>query len=407
MKIIQKAISFSFFFLFFLIFISCEKFRGNEIEQNQTIEEFITQQYEGLVKWGKQNSSIPRTAKNGKIKSTYNNFDWTAGFFSGSLWYIYEMTQDDSWSKEARYFQSLHKEMKHFRGSHDLGFVFNNSYGHGYRLTGEEKFLDVLIEAGDVLIERFNPIVGAIQSWDVDRGWQSQRGWTFPVIIDNMMNLEFLFRLSEWSGDEKYKNVAIAHANTTMKHFFRNDFSSFHVVDFDTINGEPLGYQTAQGYSDESSWARGQAWGLYGFISVYEFTGEKVYLDLAENIAKYYLNHSHLPSDMIPHWDLSLAPSVEVPKDASAAAIVASALIQLDKYSPNGYLKKAKQIFSNLCSERYLAKLGENNHFLIKHSTGSVPHNEEIDVPLNYADYYFLEALYRLKELENNQNNYK
>lgn len=405
MKIIHKVISFGFSFLFFLIFISCGKLNSREILSQQTLEEFIPLQYGGLVKWGKENSSIPRTVKNSKIISTNKEFDWTAGFFPGSLWYIFELTQDEDWAKEAMYFQSLHAEMRYFKGSHDLGFVFNNSYGHGYRLTGEEEYLNVLIEAGDVLIARFNPKVGAIQSWDVDRGWQSQRGWTFPVIIDNMMNLELLFRLSEWTGDQKYKDVAIAHANTTMEHFFRNDFSSYHVVDFDTNTGEPLGFQTAQGFSDESSWARGQAWGLYGFVSVYQFTGEEVYLNLAENIAEYYLNHSHLPSDMIPHWDLSLTPSVEVPKDASAAAIVASALIQLDKHSSNGYLKKAKQIVSNLRSDKYLAKLGENHHFLIKHSTGSIPHKEEIDGPLNYADYYFLEALHRLKEIENNQNN--
>ncbi|MFD2037167.1 glycoside hydrolase family 88 protein [Belliella marina] len=400
MKMHFKIISHCLNIFFALSIISCGQLNSKEINGPQNLEKIIPLQFKGLVEWGRENNSIPRTVKNGEIKGVYKGFDWTAGFFPGSLWYVFEMTGDETWAQEANYFQSLHSDMRHFKGSHDLGFVFNNSYGHGYRLTGDEEFLKVLIEAGDVLIERFNPTVGAIQSWDVDRGWQSQRGWTFPVIIDNMMNLELLFRLTEWTGESKYKDVAIAHANTTMENFFRNDFSSFHVVDFDPVTGKALSHQTAQGFSDDSSWARGQAWGLYGFTCAYAFTGDEAYLELAENIADYILKHSHLPADMVPHWDLSLQPSAEVPKDASAAAIVASALIQLDSFSSSEYLSKAESMVANLSSTKYLASLGENHHFLIKHCTGSIPHNEEIDVPLNYADYYFLEAIYRLNEIE-------
>jgi unsaturated chondroitin disaccharide hydrolase len=374
---------------------------GANVLKDDVISHASTQ-YTKLSKWSNENSAIPRSVKNGRIKPIDKDFDWTAGFFPGSLWYLYELTGDEKWASDARAKQELISDMRFFSGSHDLGFVFNNSYGHAYRLQNKSEDLDVLLDAGNTLIQRFNPTVGAIQSWDIDSGWQSQRGWSFPVIIDNMMNLELLFRLSEWTGDSRYAEVAVAHANTTMENFFRNDNSSYHVVDFDPETGKALAFQTAQGYSDDSSWARGQAWGLYGFTSVYAFTKDKKFLEQAEKIADYYLNHTHIPEDNIPHWDLSLFPSEKVQKDASAAAIVASALLQLDDYSAVDYKRKAEEIMKSLSSEKYLAALGENHNFLIKHCTGSIPHNEEIDVPLNYSDYYFLEALYRLKNLNTN-----
>lgn len=362
-------------------------------------------QYTLLTSRAKENLEIPRSVKNGSIRPINKDFDWTAGFFPGSLWYLYELTGDDNWAFHAKYFQGQIAHMRFFPSSHDLGHIFNNSYGHAYRLENKPEDLEILLDAGNTLIKRFNPTVKAIQSWDTDKGWQSHRGWSFPVSIDNMMTLELLFRLSEWTGDSKYADVAVAHANTTMKNFFRNDYSSYHVVDFDVNSGNPLSFETAQGYSDDSSWTRGQAWGLYGFTTVYAFTKDKKYLEFAENIAAYYLNHTHLPEDKIPHWDLSISPSVEVPKDASAASIVASALLQLDHFSTIDYKEKAEEILQSLSSEKYLAKMGDNYAFLIKHGTGSIPHNEEIDVPLIYSDYYFLEAIYRLKNSKNNLNN--
>ncbi|EOZ97813.1 Glucuronyl hydrolase [Indibacter alkaliphilus LW1] len=392
-----KVLSFSLFIL--IMTGAWFEFKVRAQVPKEDVIRHASNQYQQLTRWAKENGKIPRSVENGIIRPIYKGFDWTAGFFPGSLWYLYELTRDDKWAEDARYFKDMLSDMRFFSGSHDLGFIFNNSYGHAYRLHNRSEDLDVLLDAGNTLIQRFNPTVGAIQSWDIDRGWQSQRGWSFPVIIDNMMNLELLFRLSEWTGDSKYAEVAIAHANTTMDNFFRNDYSSYHVVDFDPSTGKPLAFQTAQGYSDDSSWARGQAWGLYGFISVYAFTFDKKYLELAEKIAQYYLNHTHIPEDNIPHWDMSLYPSSEVPRDASAAAIVASALFQLDNFSTIDYRKKAEEILESLSSEKYLAENGANHNFLIKHCTGSIPHNEEIDVPLNYADYYFLEALYRHKKL--------
>jgi unsaturated chondroitin disaccharide hydrolase len=389
------------FILFILLMVGI--WFGRDVRSqllNDDVIRHVASQYTHLSKWSSENQALPRSAENGRIRPIHKDFDWTAGFFPGSLWYLYELTEDEKWATDARGKQERIAEMRFFKGSHDLGFIFNNSYGHAYRLQNRPADLDVLLDAGNTLLGRFNSNVGAIQSWDVDSGWQSQRGWSFPVIIDNMMNLELLFRLSEWTGDSKYADVAVAHANTTMKHFFRNDYSSYHVVDFDPETGEPLAHQTAQGYSDDSSWARGQAWGLYGFTSVYAFTRDKKFLEHAERIADYYLNHTHIPEDNIPHWDLSLFPSADVPKDASAAAIVASALLQLDSFSPKDYKTKAEEIMTSLSSKKYLASKGENYNFLIRHCTGSIPHNEEIDVPLNYADYYFLEALYRLKNIQ-------
>jgi unsaturated chondroitin disaccharide hydrolase len=208
-----------------------------------------------LLEDSEKSNRIPRTvAASGETHWTNKDFDWTEGFFPGSCWYLYEFTKDNLWKEAAEKFQSQFESHKNYTNNHDLGFVFNSSYGNGYRLTGNESFKQVLITAGNALITRFNPNVGCIQSWDVDKGWQSKRDWKYPVIIDNMMNLELLFELSKITGDDKYKNVAVAHANTTLKNHFREDFSSYHLVDYDPETGQVRSKQTAQGYSNESSW---------------------------------------------------------------------------------------------------------------------------------------------------------
>lgn len=348
---------------------------------------------------------IPRTVSgDGTIHWTGDNFDWTEGFFPGTCWYLYEYTQDTKWLKAAEHFQKKFENHRLLPYYHDLGFVFNCSYGNGYRITKNEYYKNILVDAGNALIKRFNPNVGCIRSWDVDKGWQSKRGWEFPVIIDNMMNLELLFELSQLTNDEKYKNVAIAHANTTIENHFRTDNSSYHVIDYDSISGEVRNKHTAQGFAHESEWARGQAWGVYGFTICYRYTKDEKYLKQAEKIANYIINHPSIPSDRIPYWDYDAPKIPNEPRDASAAAITASALIELDDYSENDYLTEAKKIIKNLSSPEYRAEIGENNNFVLKHSVGSIPHNNEIDVPLNYADYYYIEALMRLKKINNTKN---
>lgn len=323
--------------------------------------------------------------------------DWTSGFFPGNLWWMYEATGDEFWKTKAIEFTTPLEAIKNYRGTHDMGFIFYNSFGKGYQLTGNEEYKPILLEAADALISRYRENIGAIRSWDHNRD-----KWDYPIIIDNMMNLEFLFWATKVTGDSTYYKIADSHANVTMNHHFRDDFSSYHVIDFDTVTAEVRKKNTHQGYAHESAWARGQAWGLYGFTMAYRETGKKEYLDLAENVADFILNHPNLPEDLVPYWDFNDPGIPNVPRDASAAAIIASALFELETYLPNKsniYKTKAEAILDNL-TKAYRSNLGENRGFLLDHSTGHLPGNHEIDTPLVYADYYYLEALQRRKKVE-------
>ncbi len=327
--------------------------------------------------------------------------DWTSGFFPGSIWLTYELTKDNKWLPLAEKYTESLDSVKHLKWHHDVGFMIGCSYLTGLRVTNKPEYKDVIVEAAKSLSTRFRPNAGVIQSWDADKGWQSQRGWKCPVIIDNMMNLELLFEATKFSGDSSFHNIAVSHADVTMKHQFRPDFSCYHVVDFDPETGEVRKRQTAQGYSDESAWARGQAWALYGYTTCYRYTQDKKYLDQAENVYRFIFNNKNLPEDLVPYWDFDAPNIPNEPRDASAAAAIASALYELSTYiSDKGYKETADKIMNSLGSENYRAKVGTNGNFILMHSVGSIPHNSEIDVPLNYADYYFLEALKRKKDLE-------
>jgi rhamnogalacturonyl hydrolase YesR len=383
-----------------LIISSCNSLMKKTAFSESNLD-FAVQQMDLLLDVAEEAQKIPRTIDaNGDIHWTRKGFDWTEGFFPGSCWYLYEYSGDKAWMEAADTFQEKFEEHRLLPYYHDLGFVFNCSYGNGYRLTKDEEYKKVLIEAGNTLITRFHPKVGCIQSWDVDKGWQSKRGWEFPVIIDNMMNLELLFELSIITGDKKYYDVAVSHADVTLKNHFRGDNSSYHVIDYDSISGEVRNRHTAQGYAHESEWARGQAWGLYGYTICYRYTKDAKYLEQAEKIANLISTHESLPADKIPYWDYDAPQVPNEPRDASAAAITASALIELSDYAGKKYLNEAKLIMESLSSDKYKAALGENHNFILKHSVGSIPHNNEIDVPLNYADYYYIEALMRIKKRE-------
>lgn len=346
---------------------------------------------------------IPRTiTEEGEIHWTNQEFDWTEGFYPGICWYLFEHTNQDSFKNAAEHFQKQFEDHRFYTNNHDLGFIFNCSFGNDYRLTQNEQAKQVMLDAGNSLIQRFDSVVGCIQSWDVDEGWQAKRNWQYPVIIDNMMNLELLFKLSQFTGDSLYANIAKTHADTTLKNHFREDGSSYHVIDYDSISGQVRSKQTAQGFANESAWARGQGWGLYGYTVCYRYTKDKRYLKKAEDIARYYLNHKNLPKDLIPYWDFNTGTEDPL-RDVSAAAVIASALIELNGYSSNDYLKPANTILENLSSPKYRAEKGENNNFLLKHSVGSIPHDSEIDVPLVYADYYYIEALIRLSNLKSDE----
>ena len=388
----MKTLNSTLILLALTLFISCSSKNESELDK-------AAQQFTLLVKDADAANKIPRTVTaEGEIHWTNPRFDWTEGFFPGSCWYLYEATNDEKWKKAAEKFQSLFEKHKYKTPNHDLGFVFNCSYGNGYRLTNNKDFKNVMTTAADFLSTRFNSNVGCIKSWDVTSGWQAERGWKFPVIIDNMMNLELLFEASKLTGNDKYKNIAIAHANTTLKNHFRDDNSSFHVIDYDPETGEVRNKHTAQGFAHTSAWARGQAWGLYGYTVCYRYTKDEKYLEQAEKIAKFITEYKGTPEDGIPYWDYNAPNIPNEPRDVSAAAITASALIELDSFSNNNYQPAIDKIMISLASDKYTAEVGENNHFILKHSVGSIPHGNEIDVPLNYADYYYLEALVRLKK---------
>lgn len=386
------------FVLFSLLLAACagqrETVTGERLERAE-------RQIELLCGDALREGRNPRTVEpDGQTSWIGKKFDWTEGFFPGTLWYMYQWTGDAVWETAARELQSTfepHKDLSY----HDLGFIFNCSYGHGFRLTGDSAMLRVMVDAGNSLAGRFDPTVGSIKSWDEDKGWQGTRGWLFPVIIDNMMNLELLFELTLLTGERRYADIAVAHANTTMKNHFRPDDSSWHVIDYDPLTGEVRGRHTAQGFADESSWARGQAWGVYGYTICYRYTHDPAYLDMACRIADYIIRYPGMPEDKVPYWDYDAPDVPDAPRDASAAAITASALIELDGYAPgHGYYDYASQVVNSLASPAYSAPVGENNHFILMHSVGSIPHNNEIDVPLNYADYYYIEALLRQLKIE-------
>ena len=340
---------------------------------------------------------IPRTIeRNGSLRMV-SSHDWCSGFFPGTLWQMYEQTGDEKWKTVAdRYTWSI-EDAKFHRGTHDLGFMLYNSFGKAWHLTKDERYKEVALQAANTLIMRYNPTVGCIRSWDFNR----QR-WEFPVIIDNMMNLELLFWASQETGDPIYRTIAISHADKTLENHFRPDYSSYHVIDYDTLSGDVRLKETLQGFDHESIWSRGQAWGLYGFTMAYRFTQDQKYLDLAKSIADMMLSLPQLADDMVPYWDMSDPAIPETSRDASAACIMASALYELSqalREQGEPYVQKADQLLQNL-SQFYRAEPGTSKGFLLLHSTGNRPSNDEVDKPISYADYYYIEALIRKSKTE-------
>lgn len=323
--------------------------------------------------------------------------DWTSGFFPGELWYMYEYTKNDFWKEKAKKHTALIEREKFNGITHDMGFKMYCSYGNGYRLTNDENYKDILLQSAETLITRYKPNVGILRSWD-----HNKDKWQCPVIIDNMMNLELLFWAFRETNDSTYYNIAVNHAKVTMKNHFREDYSTYHVIDYDTITGEVLKKNTHQGYAHESAWSRGQAWGLYGYTMCYRETGLPEFLKQAQHIENYLFTHPNMPADLIPYWDFDAPEIPNEPRDASAAACIASALYELSLYDADKsarYKQLTDTIIKNL-TLHYRATLDRDKGFLLLHSTGSKPHNSEIDIPIVYADYYFLEALLRKMKLE-------
>jgi hypothetical protein len=368
----------------------------------QVIDESLSlsaKQYELMAKLMKEKTDLlPRSTDVSGCLITAKSRDWTSGFFPGSLWYLYENTGDSKLKEDALLFTSRIESEKNNRGTHDLGFMLYCSFGNGLRITKQPEYSDILLTGAKSLVSRYNPKIGCIKSWNTNSKWQ------YPVIIDNMMNLEFLMWAFRYSSDSTFYKIAVSHADVTMKNHYRPDYSTYHVVSYDTISGNVEKKQNHQGLADESAWSRGQSWGLYGYTMMYRETKLDRYLQQAKHIAAFLMNHPNMPSDKIPYWDYNVT-SKDEPRDASAGALMASALIELsqyvDKNTAKKYIQMAETQIRSLSSPAYLAELGSNNNFILKHSVGSKAHNSEVDVPLIYADYYYIEAMLRYKKLMN------
>lgn len=358
--------------------------------------QFAAQQYKILAK-NVAPHVMPKTyyAANKKLETSDTKW-WCSGFFPGTLLYIYEYTGDKEILNEAKNRLAILEKEKHYKGNHDLGFMMYCSFGNAYRLLKDPSYKATIDTAAASLSTRYRPNAKVIQSWN------SSKRWAGPVIIDNMMNLELLNWVSANGTNQLYKQIAIAHADQTLKNHFRPDYSSYHVVDYNMVDGSVVKKETAQGAANESAWSRGQGWALYGYAMMYRFTKNRRYLEQAKNIAQFILNHPNLPKDKVPYWDFNAPKIPNEIRDASSASLIASALLELGQYSTKKeqatYVTASEQMLKSLSTPNYRAKLGENGGFLLMHSTGSLPGKSEVDVPLTYADYYFLEALLRYKK---------
>ena len=344
---------------------------------------------------------LPRSIQRGLQPKT----DWTAGFFPGTLWYLYTYTGEDTWKTHAEKATALMEGEQNNAFDHDIGFKMYSCFGNGYLLTGNKAYRHIIFRSAKTLTSRYSYKTGLIMSWEPD----VKRDWLFPVIIDNMINLELLMEAYKMSGDTTLRHIAVSHADKTMKYHYRKDMSCPHVVDYEPETGAMRKYDWNNGSDDtaHSTWSRGQSWGLYGFTMMYRETGDRKYLQHAEKIADFLLSHPNMPEDMIPYWDYS-APERSKMRDASAA-VMASALMELSTYSARGkkYFEAGEKQLKSLSSPAYLAKPGTHKNFILMHATGNLLRNSELDGALSYADYYYMEGLLRYLRLINGKELYK
>ncbi|WP_239063548.1 glycoside hydrolase family 88 protein [Bacteroides sp. 51] len=387
---------------------SCKQPDKNFVDQNI---EFADTQMRNLLSAVGDSEKLPRSVLPSGELDMVDIEDWTSGFFPGVLWYMYELTNDDYWKQAAETQSQKLLPLQYFTDHHDVGFMMYCSYGNGYRLTQNEDYKGILINSAKSLSTRFRKNAGIIQSWDFSRSWGGE-AWRCPVIIDNMMNLELLFFASKVTNDDTFRNIAISHADRTLENHIREDYSSYHVVNYDTISGQATGLGTRQGFADNSTWARGQGWSIYGFTMTYRETRNPKYLEAAQRIADFYIQHPNLPEDKIPYWDFNVnEPGYTplfgydmnkykiIPRDVSAATIAISGMLELSYIlgeKGKKYYDFAEEALQSL-SSHYLYK--GNHSFILDQSVGNFPGDSEITVPLIYADYYFLEALLRYKQL--------
>ncbi len=382
------------FLIFSIILIAHITHTQPKIDVNEQMQ-MALDQYKRMLEVCKDSIWFPQSVlPDGQMKMMKSDW-WCSGFLGGSLWYLYEYTHDPVIKSGAEKWTKAVAKEQFNTGTHDLGFMLYCPFGNGYRITQNDAYVPVLLKGAESLSTRFDPDVGLMKSWN------DFEGYSYPVIIDNMMNLELLFWAAKTSGNRKYYDIAVTHADNTIRNHFREDNSSYHVLCYDQ-KGNVIERKTAQGYSDESAWARGQAWGLYGFVVTYRETKDKRYLDQAVKIADFITRHPNLSSDKIPYWDFNSPDIPNDVRDASAAAITSSALLELCRFvndeKRDAYFSFAESVLVTLSSPAYFAADG-NHYFLLKHSTGHKPAKSEVDTPIIYADYYYLEALSRYKNL--------
>ena len=382
-----------------IVFATCKN--NNQVLDTDKYLNFSLQQAKRYLEYNDDELKSPRYIKPGDVSWTTKSVNnWTSGFWPGILWYLYEYSEDSFIREQAnKWTLPLEGAKNRERPNHDLGFMVFNSFGNGYRLVNDSSYLPIILETADSLASLFNSNVGTILSWP----WAIEEyDWNHNTIIDNMMNLELLFWASKNGGKDHHYDVAVTHALTTMRNHVRSDYSTYHIVIYDSLSGDVLNKTKYQGYADNSMWSRGQAWAIYGFTTCYRETGMEVFLETAKDVAKTFINR--LPDDYVPYWDFDAPNTPNEYKDASAAAVAASALIELsafieDKNESEWFHQSAINILRSL-SENYLSD--GSNHAVLWHSVGNLPVNSEVDVPIIYADYYFIEALLRERKLQNN-----
>ena len=391
----SKVSNFALILGFALLVTACKSgINSTTKNTSAAADNLLETRYKMLLAYPVDSMSMPRSMniKTNAIKKVPSR-DWTSGFFAGNLWQLYRLTGNSEYKKQAEKWTPFSKKESVNRNSHDVGFKVYCAYGEALKVENKQEYKDLIIKGAETLCTRFDAKVGAIRSWDFNK-----EIWDYPVIIDNMMNLELLFEATKLSGNKKYQDIAIQHANTTLKNQFRDDNSCYHVIDYNPTTGAVRKKTTLQGYNDDSVWARGQGWAVYGFTMSYRYTKDPAYLKQAEATAKFFMNDKNLPEDAIPYWDFRDPAIPNSARDVSAATVMASALYELYGYTKNkSYLAFADKIIASLQSDKYILDPKINAPFIFDHSTGNWPKHDEIDEPIIYADYYFLEALLRKK----------
>ena len=390
----MQRINYLIFTIGFLVLVaSCKSNNENKnTAESISIDSLLQVRYQKLLEYPVDSMSIPRSYTDStQTVRTAPSSDWTSGFFPGSLWHLNQLTGDQAYQEKAAQWTAFMEREKFNDRTHDMGFKIFCSFGEGLKVSQDSSYKDIIVQSAQTLATRFNKNVGSLRSWDFNAD-----EWEFPVIVDNMMNLELLFEATKITGDSTFYDMAVQHANTTLKNHIRKDNSFWHVVVYDTVNGTVNDKVTHQGINDDSSWSRGQGWGIYGYTLMYRYTKDTTYLNQAKATADFYLSQDKFREDGIPYWDFHDPKIPDAVRDVSAATIIASAFYEMDGYLDDPkYVAYADKVMNTLKSEEYILPADVDAPFILDHSTGNWPIKDEMDGPIVYADYYFLEALLR------------